>query len=291
MIGGRIIDAGINLAETRLSDRITNLTKTVDARLQAVDEQLASVHKRVEERITTEFEEPRIRETVEGVAQAAAARVIAEHVEPAEKTVALRLRNFENFLDTRQERLDSHQAAFRAELDVLKKRNSLTRLADRAIGSDTNLEDYKRLLQMFDEETDPDLKAAENAEIYRVIDAYGMLAPSRVPNITLQASTFNPEKKDESELTSEELLIALNNRESLVRARAAFLLESRPPTFHVARMLKDALESELNLEALRYEKRAFSHASGFSSKGRLDATDELKWWSDNAERLEKELPK
>ncbi len=144
---------------------------------------------------------------------------------------------------------------------------------------------------MFYEEDNPDLKAAENAEMYRIFDAYGPLSPSRIPNTKLNASAVNPEKKDEAELSSEELLIALNNREAVARARAANLLETRPPTFHLAEAVKDAMEIERNLEALRYEKRAFSRLTGFSNTGAIDAEKELAWWKENEARLKRELPK
>ena len=216
--------------------------------------------------------------------------MIAEHVEPAAKTVATRLQSFEKFLDERKMQYDSDLAAFRAELDTLKKRNALTHLADRAIG-DGSLDDYESLLRMLQEEVDPDLKAAANAEVYRVMDAYGLLSPPRVMTVTLNASAINPKRKNESELTGEELVVALSARESLGRARAAFLLESHSPTFHLAESVKDALENEKHLEALRYEKRAFSHFTGFNAGDAIDASKELKWWPENVDRLRKDLPK
>lgn len=284
VVGGRLIDTGIAIAEGRLSGRITELSGKVDNRLKTVDTQ-------VEERITREFEEPQIRETVRKVAETAAAKVISEQVQPAEAKVNARLHSFENFLDERKAQYDAEQAVFRAELDTLKKRNELTRVADRAIG-DGSLGEYQRLLRISQEEVDPDLKAAADSEIFRIVSAYGALSPSRVTGISINASAVNPAKHDEAGLTGEELLVVLRSGEPMGRARAALVLQSRPATFGLAETVEKALETERHLEALRYEKFAFAHLTGFASKkGALDASEEMEWWKDNVERLRKELPK
>jgi hypothetical protein len=208
VVGGRLIDAGIAVAEGRLSSRITELAGRVDNRMKAVDTQVDTVRNRVEVRITKEFEEPQIRESVQRVAETAAAKVISDQVQPAEAKVTARLYGFEKFLDERKAQYDADQASFRAELDTLKKRNELTRLADRAIAEGA-LGEYERLLRISHEEADPDLKAAANAEVFRVVSAYGALSPSRVKAISINASAVNHSKRDEAELTEDELLVVL----------------------------------------------------------------------------------
>jgi hypothetical protein len=291
VVGGRLIDVGIAVAEARLSSRITELTGRVDNRMKAVDSQVDTVRMRVEERITKQFEQPQIRETVQKVAETAAAKVISDQVQPAEAKVAARLKSFETFLDERKAQYDADQAVFRAELDTLKKRNELTRLADRAIG-DGSLGEYQRLLRISHEEFDPELKAAADAEVFRVVSAYGTLSPSRVGGISINAPAVNPAKREEAELTEDELLVVLRGNEPLARARAALIFQDRPKTFRLAEAVEKALQTDRHLEALRYEKSAFAHLTGFvRKKGALDASEEIEWWEENVERLRKELPK
>ena len=98
----------------------------------------------------------------------AAAKVISDQVQPAEAKVTAQLHSFESFLEERKTQYDADLAAFRAELDALKKRNELTRLADRAIG-EGSLSEYQRLLRISHEQVDPDLQAAGGAEVFRVV--------------------------------------------------------------------------------------------------------------------------
>ncbi len=293
VVGGRIIDAGIAVVDTRLTARTTELTGTVQTRLQAVDDQLNSVRRRVEAQIAKQFEEPQIQRTVQNVAESAAGKVITEHVQPAENMVSERLRDFEKFLDERKAQYDTDQAAFRAEIETLKKRNELTRLADRAVG-DGELTEYQQLLRIARDESDPEVKAAALAEEFRVVSAYGALSASRVSAITLDASVISPGKMNESELTLDDLgrVLTTPNVKPMARARAAFLMRDKSPTFSIAESLKKALETETHLEALRFEKVAFAHVCGFKSeKGALDASEELKWWPENVDHLRKELPR
>ena len=72
------------------------------------------------------------------------AKIISQNVEPAERKVDKRLGDFEKFLDERKAKYEADLSTFRKELDVLKKRNELTRIADRVI-ADGSLAEYQRL--------------------------------------------------------------------------------------------------------------------------------------------------
>ncbi len=108
VIGGRIIDSQIAIAESGLTNRITNLSNSVETKLKNVDAQVDEVRGHVEARINKEFEQAQIKSTL---------------------------------------------ARFRNELDVLKKRNELTRLTDQAIG-ERSLPAYQKLSKMLDSEID-----------------------------------------------------------------------------------------------------------------------------------------
>jgi hypothetical protein len=201
------------------------------------------------------------------------------------------LRNFEAFLDDRKAQYDADLADFRKELDVLKKRNELTRIADQAIANGS-LADFGRLQRMLKEEPDEDLKTAASAELFRVVSAFSALSPSRAGAAEFDVPKINPLKKNESELTDDELLdILLHDQAPMDRARAAFLLGKRTLTFRIARALRDAIETEYHLEALRFERAAFDRINGFERGGTIDSKEEVKWFDQNIERLRKDLPK
>jgi hypothetical protein len=105
-------------------------------------------------------------------------------------------------------------------------------------------------------------------------------------------SKVNPNKKDEKELSDDELLeILLHNQDPLARAHAASLLQGRTMTFRIAQSLRDALGKESHLEAIRFEKGAFDRISGFDRGGAIEGKAEVKWFDENVDRLRKELPK
>ena len=243
------------------------------------------------QRVTAQFEEPNIQKTVQSVAGNEAAKIISQNVEPAEQKVDMRLKNFEKFLDERKAEYDADLSTFKKELDVLKKRNELARMADRAI-AEGSLVDYQRLEQMLNQETDEDLKAAESAEVFRVVSAFSPLSPSRSGAAKFVMSKVNPTKKDEKDLSDDELLAILQqNQDGLARAHAASLLQGRTMTFRIAQALRDAIDKETHLEALRFEKGAFDRISGFDRSGHIDGSEEVKWFDENVDRLRKELPK
>jgi len=252
---------------------------------------VAKLQSVVIERVTTQFQEPNIQNTVQRVAGNEAAKIISQNVEPAERKVDERLRNFEKFLDERKAQYDADLTAFRKELEVLKKRNELTRMADRAIANGS-LAEYERLQKMLDEEVDEDLKAAESAEVFRVVSAFSVFSPSRAGAAKFNVSMINPQKNDENELSDDELLeILLHDQAPLARAHAAALLQKRTITFRIAQGLRDALDKESHLEAIRFERAAFDRIGGFDGGGALDGKPEVKWFDENVDRLRKELPK
>jgi len=290
VVGGRLIDSQTAIAEGGLTGRINNLSDRVDTKLRKVDQQADEVGARVEARINQEFEEKQFRATVEKVGETAAAQIISEQVEPAEKKINERLQGFEKFLDETKSRYQGDQQDFRRELEVLKKRNELTRMADKAIG-DGSLRAYQRLQSVSENEADPDIKAAGTAEIFRVVSAYSIFAPSRTLANKFIVERINPNKKEESELSNDELVhVLLNAHAGLDRARAADLLEQRPMTFQIAESVNEAMKKEYHLEALRFEKAVFARIPGFQLTVDLDGKREVKWFSENKERLRKELP-
>ena len=245
----------------------------------------------VVERVTAQFQEKNIKSTVQRVAGNEAAKVISQNVEPAARKVDEQLQNFEKFLDDRKAQYDADLAAFRKELDVLTKRNELTRMADRAI-ADGSLAEYQRLQKMLNEETDGDLKAAESAEVFRVVSAFSTFSPSRATAAKFDVPMINSRKANENELSDDEVVdILIHDQAPLDRAHAAFLLQERTMTLQIAQALRDAIDRETHLEALRFEKAAFDRISGFQRGGAIDGKEEVKWFDQNVERLRKELPK
>src|SRR5205085_1279155 len=116
-----------------------------------------------------------------------------------------RLKSFEKFLDERRAAYDAAQAEFRKQLNILQKRNELTKLGDRAI-AEGSLTDYQQLYETEKNAIDGDIKSAANAEEVRVFSAFGPFSPTRVYNVALVASQIHAGKQSESDLDSEDLV-------------------------------------------------------------------------------------
>ncbi len=129
------------------------------------------------------------------------------------------------------------------------------------------------------------------AEKYRVFQAYSVFAPSRALAATFNVPNINPLKKEEADLSTDELLEQLRSSDGIARARAAIILANKPMTFQIVEATATAIEKEKDLEALRFEKALLGRAPGAAQlKGDLDGNADTKWYKENRDRLQKEMP-
>ena len=176
----------------------------------------------------------------------------------------------------------------KSELAVLKQRNQITALADAAI-SQGSVEAYIKLEDMVTKARLSDTRGPEEAELFRVFNAYTGFAPSRVGTVTLNAKVINSTKDKEEELTTEDMIpFLLTNRDFLTRGRCAKLISSvgKQWSYKTAETLIGAMKHESHLEVHRYLKAAFKHiVPDCKLEGPLDNSGIIKWWEENKENV------
>lgn len=252
---------------------------------------------KIEQRISDEFEQPRIIKTVESVASDDAKIILRDEVQPSinsfQATIDKRMADFDVFLKTQRESVDSDIKSLRLELAKVQKRANIMALGDKAIG-EGDVEAYRALDRMAaDESLMGDDKAVVEAELFRVVGAFGIFSPTRVTNIHLIASVINPKKTKEEELTADEVYPFLAKEVGpLGRAKIGDFLQTkaRVGSFKIADAIATDLAKENNLEAFRYLGEAFCHVTGYDNVGHLDCRELLDWWKENRDAFKKKDP-
>jgi hypothetical protein len=265
--------------EAKLAKDLISMDAAVNARLTAETEKLNKM-------IVTSFHQPNIQKTINDVAQTEAKTLLEEGVTPEINKFKATLISF-----TKKE-LEAAEALqnLEKELEVVKKRNHLTRLADAAI-SDGDLKAYLEIEQMSNRDplspSTPEYQAA-HSEFIRILAAYSPLI-KRHSGVTLK---HNQESID-SLMTADEILTLLQEVNlALGRQRMAELLETKLQTltFKQATMVASEIEKEENLLALQNLKRVFAKIKGSPDPYTRPGKDYvLEWWKANKERLEKEM--
>ena len=177
----------------------------------------------------------------------------------------------------------------REQLEILKARNRLTFLADRAI-SEAERSAYFELRQML---TDPEYdryRVSINTEINRIDRFY--MDGTRLGNRPLPVDELFPvgEAESEAELTTAQLIALLNERSASWqhRARAANLL-GVVGTEKALESLALAAGTEANLDALKEIIYSFEESTGYRGRYLFDTDSLFKWWvSESARRQETE---
>lgn len=258
---------------------------------------ISEAHRAVEMKIAEEFQRDSVQKTVEAAAGKESTRLLASSVEPSianfrEKIDSLsgdvdqRFSAFQTSVKRDEQELTSKLQSASQELARLKKHNDISALAAKAI-NEGDVSAYRKLDEMTKGESDPEWRNASAAELVQVIQMYSMFGPTRAHGVRIIASVVNPSKKDESELTIEELLPLLSNEQPIARAKIAELIRSKAKkgSFRVATALIEAIKKETHLEAFKDLGEAFDRVAGVDISDTLDMRDHLKWWEENKDRL------
>ena len=176
----------------------------------------------------------------------------------------------------------------REQLEILKARNRLTFLADRAI-SEAERSAYFELRQML---TDPDYdryRVSINTEIARIDRFY--MDGTRLGNRPLPVDELFPvgDAESEAELTTAQLISLLNERSAnwQYRARAANLL-SIVGTEKALEALALAAGTESNLDALKEIIYSFEESTGYRGPYLFDTESLFEWWVGESARRQEE---
>ncbi|MCB1224183.1 MAG: hypothetical protein KDK99_00100 [Verrucomicrobiales bacterium] len=149
------------------------------------------------------------------------------------------------------------------ELRLLKERNRLTAYADEAIATGER-EPLVRIVEAMSDPERANLWHAAKAEYYRVMGHYQFV--TRIdPGFRLPLDELYPKGsvRDEADLTTEQLIELLSQRESdwQIRLRSAFLLGGRR-TPEVGNALIDALKNDPSLDVAKEAQLSFEQTLG-----------------------------
>ena len=170
------------------------------------------------------------------------------------------------------------KAEFSAQLEVLRKRNELMVLGDKALSGERKA--YIKLLEMADKDN------AALAEIFRVQSFYQSC--DRIPKVL--------ELKDKAGIVFKNLSIPtiylidalLNNPDWRIRGGAANLLGYRKEKT-VPLALIESMKNENELDVLQASINAFSRLTGYRDVYVLEPLPTIKWWRQNEIRIAKDF--
>ncbi|CAN5477288.1 hypothetical protein BH23VER1_BH23VER1_27690 [soil metagenome] len=167
------------------------------------------------------------------------------------------------------------------ELEVLKVRNRLTHLGDRAIALGDR-RSYDQLRVALDAPSYRDYRIALRAEIIRVENAYA--TGGRLGTYVLPVRDLFPGRswQSEGEVATAELIALLGDydRPWEVRTRAAYLLGTRQSRA-ANEALVGAILEDPNLEVLRESMLSLEENAGFRAPHLFDTGAVAEWWENN----------
>ncbi len=209
-------------------------------------------------RVTEQFNEPRIQEILQGVASNEAKSIIENTLNPEvakmnELIAASRkeleseiaevkqeTKYFKDYIEGTKLSFSKEYATLADQVNFLKQRNILTSLADEAI-SQGIASPYEELQVL---PVGEQLQNAKLSEVLRVKNYYATM--TRIEGVSIVASEPDGRKTKDDEISTQILLKDLANNESWqIRARAAQLLKNR----------KEEIVSEALLKAAKNDPR------------------------------------
>lgn len=204
-------------------------------------------------RVTEQFNEPRIQEILQGVASNEAKSIIENTLNPEvakmneliatsrkelESEIAevkQETKYFKDYIEGTKLSFSKEYATLADQVNFLKQRNILTSLADEAIsqGSASAYEELQAL------PVSEQLQNAKLSEALRVKNYYATM--TRIKGVSIVAKELDGRKTKDDEISTQILLKDLANNENWqIRAKAAQLLKSRKEEIVSEALLKTA---------------------------------------------------
>ena len=183
------------------------------------------------------------------------------------------------------DRLDQVQAV--ADERIEKAKGAVERKIQQQL-----VEAYRKLVNLT-EKTTPDelmkVDAGAMSELFRVVHAYSIFAPTRWNNVHLVPEALNPKKTKEDDLDVDELVPVLaTDPQPIARGLIADILSKRAPvgSYRIAAAIVAAIQKETHLEVIRRLEPAFARVTGWKNEGtHLDGRELVEWWQKNEAEL------
>jgi len=242
-------------------------------------------------RITKQFEEPKIQEILKSVAESKAKEIIENRLNPeienAKLTVNQKINSFEEDLTQFKEKYDIELTKLAKEIEYIKNRNEIFKLSDLAI-STGDAEPFGKLESIYDTSSDEDIKMSALAGIYQVKEHFATM--TRTKGIIIKYPVPYANKVfEEDEIPTEALLEGLKNTKIWqYRARAMEILKYRKEKT-VPEALLNTIKNDSNLEVRKKAMDSFQTITGYKSSDVFKYDPAVEWWQQNKSDVESKL--
>jgi hypothetical protein len=236
-------------------------------------------------RIDAEFKTERIQNTVTKVAEKQAASLLRDAVQP-------KIDSFDAFLRSLTEQNKANFDAINGELAILRERNRLMQLYDRAV-NEADRKALEELMKIQDEPTNP-LAALAGSLVLQVKNFY--LFGTRLGDYQLVIHRFGlsdielPSAAHSPESYSvDDLISGLRHDEDWhARAKCADLLGSRKVKSVPDELLR-AAKTDKNLEVVRNALRSFCEVTGYTKPDVFAYQPAENWWREHMDDVNAKL--
>ena len=229
-------------------------------------------------KIEKQFEEPTINTLVQNVAKNEAKTILDKQILPE-------VSNFKSYIDDIKTKYKTDYNTLKKEISELETRNHILSLGDQAIykASRSALED---LLKLITEPSNPNLLNTVLAEISRV--KLFWLNATTISGKTLKVKMQDGTLKNESDLTTDELIKLLLEEDYSSRAKSAQLLRNRKEK-HVPEALMQCIKKDQHLEVVRDAVDSFKLITGYYAMdvfGAIFRTSDIQAVGDDREPID-----
>jgi hypothetical protein len=244
----------------------------------------------VADRISKQFEEPRIKQSLTEVANSKGEEILSKQVRPEIELLKSEIKNELDSVRRLSEELKTKYLTeyntFKQEVVKLEERNTLTRLADKAIAYKDRkaLEDLDNITK---NSPNNELKMAASSEISRIKTDFATMTSIKGFQVVKKGRLGSVSK--DNELSTNDLIVKLKKDPIWEnRARSAEILATRKEKV-VPGILLEVMKDEQNLEVAKTALMAFERITGYDSPDVFGFGYANEWWANNKLEVEKKL--
>ena len=235
------------------------------------------------DRITKQFEEPKIQAILKEVAEKTAKDIIDNRLDPeiqdAKTTVNQKIGLFEADLQQFKDTYESEIERLSSEVEYIKTRNDILKLSDSAFATG-EAEPFEEIFNIYNTTEKEDIKMLALSQILRIKSTLANTTRVQISEVSYTDPQTEKKYKNE-EIPTNILIQGLKDAENWqYRALIASLLKSRAEK-KVPEALLDTIQNDKNLEVRKRAMDSFESVTGFKSKDVINCSPAKQWWEEN----------
>lgn len=239
-------------------------------------------YKYIQKSIADKFAEPSIKDTLIQVAESQAAQIISNQVRPAVEEIQKEAEIFDGNLTQLRSKYHADYEKLKSEVNYLKVRNDVTRLADEAMAEGSRIS-YEKLRQTIIKGGNSDIVKAIRSEIFKIKNYYSTMTRLRTAELTVTDPSGVKYKDDE--IPTAELISQVKNSPNwTVRTKAVEFLRNRKEKA-VPEALIHTIENDQRLDVVKVAVDSFESVTGYRSSDVFGEDGLLEWWKKNSKTI------